>query len=352
MECMPDYSETYLYVVLSFARTSSTVCFQLISNKKVDFLFDYIIFGTKDKNTKIKAAMIVKAIALDPEHGNSFTVGTLPNYVNDWSEYANVELPPPDAPLLPALTSTSNQGLLVSRVKPTVQSIKSPVIVAPVVAPVVAPIPVQPVTPITPVPVQPVTPVQPYIAPQPVQPTVYQQPVQPVQPIQSPVTGLPPPPPQLQRGVSVFKAPPLEALIPNPPSQAITQLPPPPVVSTGLPPPPPMTGGPPPPPPPPPPMPTNFTAPKPPPAPAMDLNNSAPKVNRPPPVSGTDDLLAAIRRGTSLRNVKASEKRDSSVLQREEDKKPSANVNPLFAAVMSSKILQNKHAEKDDEEWE
>jgi hypothetical protein len=344
---MSDYTETYLYVVLSFVRTSSAICEQLLQNNKPEFLFENIIHSNRDKNVKVKAAWVIKALTLDPQHGNTFVTGSLTNYESDWSEYANVELPPPDAPLLPALLSTSNQGMVVSRVKPTVQSIKSPVLVTPpVVQQPQIEQPAQLPRQSLPLPVSTTTTTAPVRQSLPNEIPKRTGVPTPPPPSSSglppPQTGGPPPPPPPTMGTGPPPPPPPPSLgkggpPPPPPPMGSGAPPPPPPMGSGVPPPrPPMTGGGPPPPPPGPPPPTG-----------------PPKINRPSPVSGTDDLLAAIRKGKALKKVDENDKKHATGLPKEESaKKPT---NPLFAAVMSSKILQNKqqhHEKEDDAEWE
>lgn len=98
---MIDYITVFFSVILSFVRQDSLIVKQLINNKRYEKLIE-ILKGSYDKSVKIRAAYILKATSIDPEHGETFTKQVLTNEKetgNIWSNYKETQLPPLNQPL-------------------------------------------------------------------------------------------------------------------------------------------------------------------------------------------------------------------------------------------------------------
>jgi hypothetical protein len=320
MIAMPDYTELFLFIILAYTRQSSTIVRQLMNKERGDYLFN-ILRSAREQQIKLKAAVILKAMSMDTQHGIEVIESkSWKDFEEKWNSfYINIELPPVNVPLpIPVNTmKPSFEKPRVTQTLPTQSSIT--VIPTPKPTPVVVhtSTPTDVATPTTPL-----TPVRP--------------------PSPPPRSSLTPP-----LAMNTTTVP------PPPPLQTMNVPPPPPRNTTGVPPPPPM----------------NLlkqsekrhSAPV-----SIPLHNSPTNSSATPRSSlgGTaNDLLSSIRLGKSLKKVGESEKRYSLGAQEQNQQNRNTNRdsgalsdNPMLALMAQNETptpqKQEQNDSDDDDEWD
>jgi len=107
MLLMEDYMEMFLYVLLAYVRTSSSTIKYLIDGDRIRLLFSVVFNSDKAQQLKNRTAMLLMSISTDERYGLAVVNSELWRQQEEkWNQqYANIELPPIDAPLPMAVNS-------------------------------------------------------------------------------------------------------------------------------------------------------------------------------------------------------------------------------------------------------